>query len=394
MKIVVINNRYKPDHRGGAEVVTESIARGLVQLGHDVSVIAVGRKQIEEEIDGIRVYRIKPFNLFNFLDIDRYPVWLRLPWHVIDTFNDLQTWRIFKVLEKIQPDLVITNNLKGLGYYISWVLKIMKIKHIHLVHDHQLIHPSGLYDSGKKLSLFATGYMRICRWLFGSPDAVIYPSRFIQNNYQRYKFFPNSKQEVIGNPLSIDFNFNPEQKFDCPRQVIFGYLGQLQEYKGVKILLDAFARVTGDHQLWIIGSGPLADLVRQAASTDQRIKFYDWLDQTELREKIWSRLNVLVQPSLTAESFGMTVIEAQSHGIPALASRIGALPELVDQGRTGWLVEPGDVDQLAQNMQQIAEHYCGYGSIRINAFNQAKEFDLDQYLNKLLASATIEERTN
>jgi len=135
MKLAIIHSIYKPYSRGGAEVVVENIANGFKKNGNDVLVIALGYKNEIKDVDGVKVYYIKPFNLFNFLDINSKPAWFRLPWHIIDMINDVQTWRIYKILKQENPDLVLTHNLKGLGYYIPWLLKIMKLRHIHTIHD-------------------------------------------------------------------------------------------------------------------------------------------------------------------------------------------------------------------------------------------------------------------
>ena len=132
MKVAVIHSIYKPYYRGGAETVVENIVTGLKSKGEEVFVITLGYENKVEEIDGVKVYRIKPFNLFNYLDINSKPVWLRLPWHIIDMFNDVTAWKIYKILESEKPDLALTHNLKGLSYYIPRLLKTLKIKNIYI----------------------------------------------------------------------------------------------------------------------------------------------------------------------------------------------------------------------------------------------------------------------
>ena len=100
MKIVVINSVYQPDTRGGAEVVVESIVSGLKGRGHDVVVVCVGRQNKVDVIsnlicelqdshghsfrsllrddNSVKVYHIKPFNLFNFLIINHFIFSLKL----------------------------------------------------------------------------------------------------------------------------------------------------------------------------------------------------------------------------------------------------------------------------------------------------------------------------
>ncbi|MFA5021439.1 MAG: glycosyltransferase, partial [Patescibacteria group bacterium] len=187
MKIVIIHSIYKPDTRGGAEVVVENIVEGLKTAGHEVFVVAVGRDNKTELIDGLKVFRVKPFNLFNFLDINDQPVWKRLLWHPIDMFNDLQTWRVFKIISVEKPELVLTHSLKGLGYGIPQLIKILGLKHIHTVHDMQLIHPSGLLAEEQGIFKLSGLYSWLCRRLFGSPSAVVFPSEYMKEIYSRLK---------------------------------------------------------------------------------------------------------------------------------------------------------------------------------------------------------------
>lgn len=400
-KIVVINSVYAPYARGGAEVVVENIVGGLVDREVGCLVVSVGRKRQVEQIDGVKVYRIKPFNLFNFLDIDSKSAWLRLPWHIIDMFNDVQTWRIFKVLEQEKPDLAMTHNLKGLGYYLPLLLKIMKIRHIHTVHDMQLLHPSGLLKT-KPLPI----YTWLCRKLFGSPAVVIFPSEYIKGVYEKYGFFRQSNRLVLGNPIviasparrdeAIFKNDKIASSLLAPRndnndKLNFLFLGQVEEYKGILDLITAFKSLKQDFALRVVGDGKALGQAKKLAESDSQITFYGRLSQAELEQKIWPEIDLLINPSRTPESFGMVVLEAFSQGIPVLASNIGALPELVIENQTGWLFEPGNIDDLAAKLNYITTSFCRTEAMRLHCQSVAKQYNLDNYLNQLLEFGKIGE---
>jgi len=382
MKIAVIHSIYKPFIRGGAEVVVQNIVEGLKALGHDVFVISVGYENICEEIDGIKVYRVKPFNLFNFLDINAQPVWKRLLWHPLDMFNDFQTWRIFKILNKEKPALALTHSLKGLGYEIPLLLKEMKIKNIHTIHDMQLIHPSGLLAEDEKLSWLANSYAALCRLLFGSPAAVVYPSEYIKQIYSRHGFFKKSKAAVLGNPLPASSKIGiikaEADKF------IMAYVGQIESYKGVVDLVKIINGLPGDWELLIAGEGSALREVTKWSLDNNKIKILGRLDAIGLEQKIWSKADLLINPSKVAESFGMVVIEAFAHGMPVLASKIGALQDLVRERETGWLFKPGDQLDLKRSIEFIMSNRDQLKSMRGKCLEEAKKFKLDNYLSKLL----------
>lgn len=398
MKIAIIHSIYQPETRGGAEVVVSNLVSGLKQRGEDVCVICVGRKNEVSTIDGIKVYRIRPFNVFNFLDINVKPVWLRFFWHILDMFNDVQTWRVYKAIKKESPDLVLTHNLKGLGYYIPWLIKILKIKHIHTVHDMQLLHPSGLLNDkpGNVSSLPVIIYRWFCRWLFSSPPVVVFPSQYIKNVYERFGFFKNSKKIVLNNPIKLkDDNSQFSRRTKIPNsrfQILF--LGQLEVYKGIFDLLEALKGVNGPWALNVVGDGKAlleAKILAQKAFPDvvggaisgPRVRFWGRLSPRELEEKIWPQIDVLVNPSQAAESFGMVVIEAQARGIPALVSNRGALPELVREGETGWVFH--SQQELFQKLQWLVNNQDNVSGLRQACLNRARQYDVLTYISGLLA---------
>ena len=66
--------------------------------------------------------------------------------------------------------------------------------------------------------------------------------------------------------------------------------------------------------------------------------------------------DALVVPTISQEVFGIVIVEAYAHGTPVLASTTGGIPEIVREGETGFLVEPGDVDRLAEKLVWAADH--------------------------------------
>jgi len=395
MKIAVIHSIFKPFTRGGAEVVVENIARGLKDAGHNAFVVSVGRRNKSEMVDGIKVHRIRHFNFFNFLDINKKPAWLRLFWHILDMFNDLQTWWIYKVIAKEKLEIILTHNLKGLGYYLPWMLRVLKMRHIHTVHDMQLIHPSGLLDDEHKENVFTKIYSWFAKKLFGSPETVIFPSIYIKETYEQHGFFKDSKRVVVPNPIVIPTEKEGSLRAstegglsrDDKKRLNMLFLGQVEEYKGILELVEAVKDL--DVKLHVVGDGSALEKAKAAygkwhmADNDDKIIFHGRMSQKELGEKIWNKVDILVNPSKTPESFGMVVVEAYSHGVPVLATRVGALPELVDDEKTGWLVELSELKEKIKGIKVSEE-------MSKNCLNEAKKYSIDNYLNKLLDFVKID----
>jgi glycosyltransferase involved in cell wall biosynthesis len=130
------------------------------------------------------------------------------------------------------------------------------------------------------------------------------------------------------------------------------FVGRLAPEKGIATLLDAWAQLSQKIPLRIIGDGPLAPLVQQATENNPQI---EWLGRRPFDQvtSIVGAATVLVMPSVWYETFGRTVVEAFATGTPVIASRMGAMQELVDEGRTGLLFEPGDSADLAAKVQRL-----------------------------------------
>lgn len=132
------------------------------------------------------------------------------------------------------------------------------------------------------------------------------------------------------------------------------FVGRLSPEKGIDTLLEAWSRLRNSTPLKIVGDGPLAENVQQAASNDSRI---EWLGQRPLDEvlNLIGGAVCLVMPSIWYETFGRTIAEAFSRGTPAIVSKMGAMEELVDHGRTGLHFVPGNAESLAAAVQQLLD---------------------------------------
>ena len=142
-----------------------------------------------------------------------------------------------------------------------------------------------------------------------------------------------------------------------PREKAILNVGHIAARKGQQVLAAAFARIASrypDWQLWLVGhvaEEACADEVRRIAAAhglEQRILFtgarqdaYDWM----------SRAGLYVQPSL-AEALGLALQEAMFRGCPAIGSRVGGIPELIDHEKTGLLVTPDRVDELTAALEK------------------------------------------
>jgi glycosyltransferase involved in cell wall biosynthesis len=131
------------------------------------------------------------------------------------------------------------------------------------------------------------------------------------------------------------------------------FVGRLSTEKGIDTLLNAWSHLQGDLKLSIVGDGPLAGRVRDAAAQDPRIQWLGFQPPDRVLEIIGSA-RFLVLPSLWYEGLPKIIVEAFSKGTPVVASNLGAMTELIDPGRTGLLFTPGDPASLIESVAKLS----------------------------------------
>lgn len=140
-------------------------------------------------------------------------------------------------------------------------------------------------------------------------------------------------------------------------QVHILFLGRIGDRKGVPQLGDALARMR-HHDSWraTIGGDGHVEAARAKAKElglTERVDLPGWVGPERVAELI-ATADIMVLPSF-AENLPMSVIEAMASGLAVVATPVGAVPDIIKDGETGLLVEPGDVDALAAALTRLVE---------------------------------------
>jgi len=399
MKIGIISNLYPPFVRGGAEIIAAMEAEGLKKAWQHVFVISskparletgpgsrpITQLVIEGEVNEVSVYRFTPINLYYYLNDFKFPAFAKIFWHLIDTFNIFSYFTVRKILLKEKPDVVITHNLMGVGFLLPRLLKNLKIKHIHTVHDVQLVTPSGLIIKGKEKALTHRlarwfGYTAVMRKLFGSPDIVVSPSKFLLDFYQRSNFFAKSKKIVLPNPTKGPVSV---VKTPTPNLELL-YLGQIHKAKGILDLIKSFKKLKEKQlRLHVVGVGTDMAKAKELAKGDDRIIFYGWMHHDRLLPLI-GRIDVLLVPSLCYENSPTVIYEALNMGLPVLAADIGGAAELVKEGINGWVFPAGDFKVMNQKISGLYKQREKLKLMALACQRSVEPFYIDNYVNEIL----------
>jgi glycosyltransferase involved in cell wall biosynthesis len=174
---------------------------------------------------------------------------------------------------------------------------------------------------------------------------LVVPSEFVRDRYVAAGYDPDL---FVVKPHAVPHS--GEVRRGAGEAVVF--LGRLVEDKGFADLLQAWDSSLG--KLVVVGDGPLRAEAEERARRDSSVQLLGQLPWAAGMDVLRSARAAVV-PARSYESFGLVVVEAFAQGVPVVASRLGALAELVDDGETGALTEPGDPEGLRKAMGLVAD---------------------------------------
>ncbi len=190
-------------------------------------------------------------------------------------------------------------------------------------------------------------YFHYAMGYYQNVDRYIAVSRFYRDKMIEFGF---DAEKISYLPNYIDSSeYDPSQ----PDKGYMLYFGRLSEEKGINVLFDA-ARSLPCVPVYIVGTGPLEDQLRQQADSEglSNIHFWGFKTGAELKQLLTQAMAVVV-PSEWYENCPMTILEAFAAGRPVIGSDIGGIPELIDEGVDGFVFPPGDSNALAEKIAWI-----------------------------------------
>jgi glycosyltransferase involved in cell wall biosynthesis len=280
-------------------------------------------------------------------------------WHALDTYNPLMAREIASILDEERPDLVHTHTLVGFST-LSWhIVKQRELPLVHTLHDYYLMCPKAtMFRDGKNCQ----GRCAQClpfslprRRHTNQVDVVTGVSKFTLERHLQYDFFSNTpERRVIYNGFKVEAEPSTSRPGSRSLPIRFGYLGRLDPTKGIEnLLISVNTLPAGSWSLKIGGRGPTGYMDHlRATYGSPDIEFLGYVAANDFFEEI----DVLVVPSVWHEPSGRVISEAFAHGVPVLGSNRGGIPELIDDGNTGFLFEPDLSNDLAQKLNKFIDY--------------------------------------
>jgi hypothetical protein len=165
-------------------------------------------------------------------------------------------------------------------------------------------------------------------------------------------------------------------------------VGHLGRHKGVDVLLDALAILDNKERIKMIMIGDGDDRAVYEKQVKQKglndvVKFWGKINNSQI-EDVYRETDILVVPSIWPENRVVSITEAMASRIPVIASKIGAIPELVDDEETGYLFEPGNSHDLATKMSKCISDTSQLKEFGKNGYNKIKSFSFENQVGEIL----------
>lgn len=225
------------------------------------------------------------------------------------------------------------------------------------------------------------------RFMLRSADGIAVLTPWWQRLFERKLGSLPCPIAVIGNPLGVeleDIAHQPVIVKPPAKQITLLAMARLLEKKGVADVIHALKKLPDHYVLVIAGSGPQEDELKQLVKKQRlsnRVSFLGWVDYDK-KLAVIEQANIFCLPS-RYDSFGMGFIEAMAAGLPVVALRQGAVPDVVLDGETGVLVNDASPTTLAKAIETAYDN-------RVTFAENGKQHVLKNYLSEKLAESFIQ----
>ncbi len=392
MKILMVNKFLYP--RGGCETYMLELAKELKAKGHEVEYFGMyDEKNTVGNSMGLYTTNMD----FHTKGIERF----LYPFRII--YSSEAKKKLGKVLDNFKPDIVHMNNINfQLTPSIIYAVKNRNIPLVQTVHDYQMICPNHLLYSfdetkpcercikGSKLNCFSHNCIHgsKIKSLVGAVEAYLYsflktykkvdlyvcPSRFLADKLLSASDIYSGKTFTIHN--FIEKKPLPEKTNEKP---YVAFASRLSKEKGVDLLAEA-AKLLPEIPFVIAGNGPDDECLKNI----ENVKMTGFLTGDELISLV-ANAKLMILPSVWYENCPLNILETHSFGVPVITMNSGGMAELVEDGKTGLLVNEPTAEAIAEAIRKCFDDDEFYSRIKANCEERGKEImEVGDYCDILL----------
>jgi len=347
MKILILHRA--PLWGSGSGTYVRKLAEQFVKTDK-VAIVAPEKR----EFDRVKLYQVKTPFPGVFLNHPEFPKAKKYS----DMTNEEMTSYmmpflqvVIRAMEEFKPNILFVQHASFLVWVADYIKALYNVPFTVAVHGPDLISaledrrlrvmtkhcivrasrifPNSFDTKNRFYAIFGESFRRKTRTIFPGVDLKLYPKD------KKVKII-DKKYHLVGKKLVI-------------------YVGRLDKGKGIEFLIKAAKDIKAE--IYILGGGDYkTELVKMAK--DLKLKNVHFLGYfgseniSELRE-FYQRANVVVVPSTVKEAFGLVILEAMASSTPVVASRIGGIPNIIKDGKTGFLVQPRSSKEIAEKVNRI-----------------------------------------
>lgn len=373
MRILLLSNLFPPYVEGGAEILANDVATGLKALGHEVLTLtsAPGLRKARNEESTWRTLRIFPVAHFDtrrsaFQQLHQLYNYYRR-YHCPTNARELR-----RVLKETRPDILYIWEITGIG--VTSLMKALAGINIPIVFhlgSYWLLYASKPDTDQSRVSARRLKQRLIGSFTIPEQARMIAVSETVKQQYVEAGF-DAARIEVIYNGIDPRFLELPtaareRTSVEQPLQLL--YVGRLRVEKGIAVILKALElliKERGRHDdgafpahLHIFGSGDKVYIDELQAFLKEKeltgaVTFHGKVSQDELITW-YDRSDIMLVPSLWQEPFGLVIAEAMARKLPVIASNLAGPAEILTPEVDGFLIPPGDEQELARSIALLIE---------------------------------------
>jgi glycosyltransferase involved in cell wall biosynthesis len=380
MKIAYISSNYPKDFLGGVEIVVAKEIEYMKKMGHDV--IFIGKSIKGNEFDCFEDSELGRVYLIPTLNIKPTNNKIKNIFYIIKSVIDPVSLKYLEnIFKKERPDIIHFHYLRDISFFAIKIAKRYSRNIFYTSHEYSLVCPKGglLKSNGSeciKPRFICLLWSMIIKKIMRSVN-ILAVSNFMLD-YMLKNNIDKDKITLLYNGVE-NLNINIEKKLKWLRSKTILFVGRLEKSKGCEILIKAFNSMkSSNSRLIIIGDGRQKENLKKLAMGNERIVFKDYIKHKKLI-KYYDISSVVVVPSIWPESFNLVVVEAFSRGSPVVASNIGALKELIEDGKNGYLFEPGNYIELKNKLEKILCDFSLLTNICYENIKKAANFSWERH---------------
>lgn len=346
MRIAILVKEFPPDIIGGTETQTRRMARELARRNHDVTVYtkAYGMDRADED-EPMKIVRVPNLGLSPF----------------VSTLTFVFVATVLLIRDAKQYDILQCMMIYPSGF-VGWI--VSRFRGV----------PYFAWIRGGDFYFMKDNPIK--RWMMQRifiDTVVLVQAENIREDVQEE--FPDAQLEVLGNGVDV-----PDRMADGDAVI---FVGRLKEQKGVEYLVRAMEDF--DSRLLVVGNGPCrSELESLASSLNVNAEFVGEVPPEEVSRYLL-KSKVFVLPAVAGEGLPNALLEAMAHGLPVISTDIAGIGNVIEDGKTGYVVEPGNSEVIQKRLHRLLDD----GTHRAQMGQQARECVAETYSWDVIISTLL-----